>query len=104
MVLLRFALAVAATQLAFDAAAQSPGVDATRSDVVASPLRYRSAFADYRPLGDDGRGNWKEVNDRVRDAAARAPTPTHGTPAKGSAPVPGATSPTPQPAQPGRSR
>ena len=104
MVLLRFALAVAATQLAFDAAAQSPGVDPTRSDVVASPLRYRSAFADYRPLGDDGRGNWKEVNDRVRDAAARAPAQAHGTPAKGSVPIPGATSPTPQPAQPGRSR
>ena len=104
MVLLRFVFAVAATQLAFDAAVQSPGVDPTRSDVVASPLRYRSAFADYRPLGDDGRGNWKEVNDRVRDAAARAPTPTHGTPDKGSVPIPGATSPMPQPAQPGRSR
>lgn len=104
MVLLRFAFAVAATQLAFDAAAQSPGVDPTRSDFVASPLWYRSAFVDYRPLGDDGRGNWKEVNDRVRDAAARSPGPAGGTPAKGSVPTPGATSPMSQPAQPGRSR
>lgn len=104
MVLLRFAFAVAATQLAFDAAAQSSTIDPAQPDVVAAPLRYRSAFADYRPLGDDGRGNWKEVNDRVRDAAARAPTPTHGTPAKGSVPIPGATSPMPQPAEPGRSK
>ena len=96
MVLLRFALAIAAVQLAFDAAAQASTIDPARPDVVAPPLKFRSAFADYRRLGDEGRGSWKDVNDRVRDAAARAPAPAHGTPAKGPVPTPGATPQTPQ--------
>ena len=45
-------------------------MDPASPESAAPPLHYRSAFADYRRLEASGAGNWKAVNDRVRDAAA----------------------------------
>lgn len=39
-------------------------------DAWAPPLQFVSAFNAYRVYEDDGAGNWRRVNDLVRDAAA----------------------------------
>jgi hypothetical protein len=56
----------------------------------APPLQYRSAFAGYRPLGDVASGRWRDVNDRVREAAeAAAKAFAAATPAPAPSPPPG---------------
>lgn len=62
--------AAAALGLAGAASAQSTATDPSHPGSFAPPLRYESAFTGYRPLGEDGVGQWRQVNDRVRDAAA----------------------------------
>ena len=58
---------LASAQAALAAPTQSPSQNAA--------LSYRSAFADYKPWQDVTPGDWRAVNDTVRDAAARPPTP-----------------------------
>lgn len=37
--------------------------------------QYRSAFADYKPYSEPQLASWREVNDRVKAAAAKKPAP-----------------------------
>ena len=53
------------------APAQAGPIDASDSKASAPTLRYRSAFADYRPWQDAKPGDWRAVNDNVRDVAAK---------------------------------
>ncbi len=41
---------------------------AQATSMPASALRYQSAFADYKPWQDIKPGNWRALNDVVRDA------------------------------------
>lgn len=67
----RWLVALAACAIAGAAGAQSAKrPDPAHPQAAAPPLRYESAFAGYRPLREEGVGKWREVNDRVRDAAA----------------------------------
>jgi hypothetical protein len=79
--------------------AQSRADDPARPAAAAPPLRYLSAFEGYRPFDDAGPGNWRQVNDRVRDAAAKAPA----APAGPAQPAPGQAAP-PQPMPAGVTR
>jgi hypothetical protein len=46
----------------------------------AAPLRYESAFAGYRPMDDAGPGDWKGLNDRLRESVERRAQSTgHGS-------------------------
>jgi|SRR5688572_31586736 hypothetical protein len=38
----------------------------------AQPLRYESAFADYRPWQDVKPGNWRQLNDNLAPAPGKA--------------------------------
>lgn len=57
---------------------------------------YRSAFADYRPLGEEAVGDWRAANDEVRriggwrEYAREAQAPEEKPGAAPSAPAPGA--------------
>jgi len=85
------ALALSLPLLAF--AQQRP--DAANARGQATPLRYLSAFADYRPWQDIKPGNWRKLNDDlVAGAGSAGAHATHGmhdaapaTPAKASAPT-----------------
>lgn len=55
--------------LPLPATAQSGPPDAADPKAPAPALRYRSAFADYKPWQDTQPGNWRALND------ALAPTP-----------------------------
>jgi hypothetical protein len=64
------------------ALAQAGPVDPSDSKASAPTLRYRSAFADYRPWQDTKPGDWRAANDKVRDAAAKGSGHAgHATPA-----------------------
>jgi hypothetical protein len=39
---------------------------------LAQPLRYESAFAEYRPWQDVKPGNWRQLNDNLAPAPAKA--------------------------------
>ena len=80
------------------ALAQAGPVEPSYSEASAPSLRYRSAFADYRPWQDTKPGDWRAVNDNVRDAAAKGRGRAgHAMPAMppaaASAPEPGASGP-----------
>jgi hypothetical protein len=95
MILIAKVAAVVGCATALAAYAQ-PRADAAADPAAASPpLQYRSAFVGYRPLGDVGPGGWREVNDRVREAAEAA-AKAFATPA----PAP-STGPAPSPPPPG---
>lgn len=52
-------------------------------------LRYQSAFVDYKPWQDSKPGDWRAVNDTVRDAAAQGGAHTgHAMPAAAPASAP----------------
>jgi hypothetical protein len=53
--------------------------DPAHPSAPAAPLRYHSALDGYRAFEDKGVGNWREVNDRVRDAAAKRAQTAHGS-------------------------
>lgn len=57
----------------------------------APPLHYQSAFADYKPWQHTKPGDWRAVNDNVRDAGAKggghAGHAMPGAPAGASAPA-----------------
>lgn len=91
--------AVAAVVLATTATAQPRVPEPAQPTAPASVLRYQSAFDGYRALGDDAAGNWRAVNDRVREAAAKGAHAGHGAPTSTSAGAPApATSREPGPA------
>ncbi|MFY9509434.1 MAG: hypothetical protein WAQ05_00485 [Rubrivivax sp.] len=46
--------------------------DAAQAKGSATPLRYQSAFADYKPWQDVQPGNWRRLNDGLVPAAGRA--------------------------------
>jgi len=82
-----WASALGGLSLALAAGAQSRADDPTNPAAVVPPLRYQSAFDGYRPLGDVAIGNWRGVNDRVREAAE------HAARGAGSAPPSASSSP-----------
>ncbi|HET9643702.1 MAG TPA: hypothetical protein VFP68_10180 [Burkholderiaceae bacterium] len=61
----------------------------------ASPLRYPSAFADYKPWQDIRPGDWRQLNDNLRPAPGgdghagdrAAPTAAHAADVAASAPA-----------------
>ena len=59
--------------------------------VPAPALRYESAFAGYRPMDDAGPGDWKQLNDRLRESATRQ---SHGMPHGSMPPKPPVAAPT----------
>lgn len=65
------------------ALAQAGRSDPADSKSPAPALRYQSAFADYKAWQDIKPGDWRAVNDNVRDGAAPALAPA----AKASAPA-----------------
>ena len=82
------------------ASAQAGYADPTDPKAPAAPLRYTSAFADYKPWQDIKPGDWRVVNDNVRNPAAKAAS--HGQ--SSSAPAVAAPAPGPKastPAMPG---
>ena len=59
----------------------------------AQPLRYASAFSDYKPWQETKRGDWRQLNDNVRPATKDGQGHRHGGPgATPSAPSPSASS------------
>ena len=76
--------------LAF-ASAFAAGTDPLDANAPVPSLKYRSAFSDFRPLGDEKVGDWRGANDTVRTSggwraylkesqAPESPTPTSATP------------------------
>jgi hypothetical protein len=61
--------------------------------VAPTTLPYRSAFSDYRPWQEVKPGDWRALNDTVREAAARGGA--HGGHSMGQQPAGGAGAPTP---------
>lgn len=88
------------------AAAQAPRNDASSVDAAAPPLRYQSAFGDYKPWQDIKPSDWRSANDTVRDASKGGHAGhTMGAPAAqtgaASAPAGSASAPAVKPAAPG---
>lgn len=79
--------------------AGAQGVAEPRNAKAGTPLRYQSAFADYKPYSDVDLGNWRAVNDAVGVAALKqgghAGHGTTVTPSPASAPAAAASSATP---------
>jgi hypothetical protein len=83
------------------ALAQAGQPDPADSKASVPALRYQSAFADYKPWTDTRPGDWRAVNDNVRDAAAKGGA--HAAPGAPAA-APAASAPASQasaPAMPG---
>ena len=88
------------------ASAQAGRTDPTDARAPAPPLRYISAFADYKPWQDIKPGDWRAVNDGVRNAASQGGSPAghagHAAPASpAAAPAPAQKASVPAPATPG---
>ena len=80
------------------ALAQAARPDPADPKTPAPALRYQSAFADYKPWQDSKPGDWRAVNDTVRDAAAKGGAHAgHAmpatAPASAPAPAPSASAP-----------
>ncbi len=75
------------------------GVAEPRNAKAAAPLRYQSAFADYKPYGGADLGNWRALNDAVGVAALKqgghAGPGATATPSPAGAPAAAASSPMP---------
>ena len=90
---LRLAPAVALC-LPLLALAQADRPDPADPKAPAPAMRYQSAFADYKPWQDTKAGDWRAVNDNVRDAAAKggghsvpSAPPASAPPSEASAPA-----------------
>ena len=88
MSITRRCTAVAALVLATAAAAQPRVPEPAQSTAPAPVMRYQSAFDGYRALGDDTVGNWRAVNDRVREAADKRTHAGHSAPTAAGTSVP----------------
>jgi hypothetical protein len=62
---------VAALCLPLLALAQAGRPDPADAKAPASALRYPSAFADYKPWQETKPGDWRAVNDNVRQAGSK---------------------------------
>lgn len=93
----RLALAVALC-LPLLAAAQAASRDPADPKAAGPALRYQSAFADYKPWQDIPPGDWRAVNDKLREAAGQGGGHAgHGSPAPAAAAA-AAAAPAPVPA------
>lgn len=72
----RPALAMALS-LPLVAAAQEDSARPVDDAASAASLLYRSAFSDYRPWQEIRPGDWRALNDNVREVAARRGSSTH---------------------------
>jgi len=90
--------AVAALVLATAATAQPRVPEPAQPSARTPVLRYQSAIDGYKALGEDAVGNWRAVNDRVREAADKRSHPDHTAPTAAGASPPATPS---QPASPG---
>lgn len=79
------------------AMAQAGRSDPADAKTPAPALRYQSAFADYKPWQDAKPGDWRALNEALRDPGAAGGHAGHATP---SAPVPAASAPAPKASQP----
>lgn len=92
---LRSVVTLGAVAAALAAGAQ-PSTNAPTPPVTGSaPLRYPSAFANYRPYQDVEVGNWKALNEQVRASAAARSMPTLPAPEVHSKPPASASTPRP---------
>lgn len=82
---------VAALCLPLLAPAQ-PRVDPADAQAPASPLRYQSAFAGYKPWQEVKPGNWRQLNDDLATPSG-APSGHTGHSGHGAAARPAATPP-----------
>jgi hypothetical protein len=83
------------------ALAQAGRPDLADPKTPAPALRYQSAFADYKPWQDAKPGDWRAVNDTVRDAAAKGGAHAgHSMPAAAPASAPAPASKASSPAMP----
>ena len=64
-------LALVALALPLVAQAQVERVDPADPQLAAPPLQHQSAFSDYKRWQDIKPGDWRAVNDTVREAAAQ---------------------------------
>ena len=64
--------AFAALCLPLLALAQAARPDPADAKAPAPALRYTSAFADYKPWQETKPGDWRAVNDNVRQATAKS--------------------------------
>lgn len=65
-------------------AAAQPGNDPANAAAPAQPLRYESAFADYKPWQDLDARDWRQVNDDLlRPQPRPLQQPPDATPAPG---------------------
>ena len=79
------------------ALAQAGRPDPADTKAPAPALHYQSAFSDYKPWQDIKPGDWRVVNDNVRDAGAKG-----GGHAMPSAPPAAASAPAAKPPAPMR--
>jgi hypothetical protein len=90
------------------AAAQTSRSDPADARAPAPALRYSSAFADYKPWQDIKTGDWRAVNDQVRDAASGAaqggPHAGHASPAPAPIAAPAPAAKASAPTMPGHGR
>lgn len=79
------------------ALAQARRADPADTKAPAPPLRYQSAFADYKPWQDAKTGDWRALNDALRATGAGGGHVGHtmpaASPAAASAPTPTASAP-----------
>lgn len=76
--------------------AQSTSSQAEDVNAAAPPLRYQSAFSDYKPWQDIKPGNWRQLN----DALAATPAGQAGAHAGHAMPAASGGAPVPAPAGP----
>lgn len=62
------------------ALAQAARPDPSDSKAAAPPLRYQSAFADYKPWQDAKPGDWRALNDALQGAGAGGGHAGHAMP------------------------
>jgi len=92
---IRPVVALVAVAAACSASAQPTAHGPALSVTGYAPLRYQSAFTDYKPFQEVDVGNWKSLNDQVLTSAAARLTPM--TPAPQTSPALPATGSTPMP-------
>lgn len=72
------------------APAQTSGTQPVTAAASGPPLRYQSAFADYKPWQDTKPGDWKAMNDAVGKSGGHSMSMPMGS---ASAPAPAASKP-----------
>jgi hypothetical protein len=77
------------------ALAQPASVDPAQPSASAAPVKYRSAFADYRPWQDIKPGDWRALNDGLKGSGMSGHNMSAPAPAKAAASAPAATASAP---------